>query len=121
MNPLDVLTGAMIMSERARLPAEDGALWLDDRRRYRLSVSSGGEALALHLDGVEQVLRHVRDDAALAALEPGLAVVPASFSLQSIIRLRQATGHPVLLAEEGRIVGVCSEDEIIGALARSRH
>jgi glycine betaine/proline transport system ATP-binding protein len=121
MNPLDVLTGAMIMSDRARLPAEDGALWLDDRRRYRLSVSSGGEALALHLDGVEQVLRHVRDDAALAAVEPGLAVVPASFSLQSIIRLRQATGHPVLLAEEGRIVGVCSEDEIIGALARSRH
>src|ERR1700684_4481291 len=55
MNPLDVLTGAMIMSERARLPAEDGALWLDERRRYRLSVSSGGEALALHLDGVEQV------------------------------------------------------------------
>ena len=121
MNPLDVLTGAMIMSERARLPAEDGALWLDDRRRYRLSVSSGGAALALHLDGVEQVLRHVPDDAALAAVEPGLAVVPASFSLQSIIRLRQATGHPVLLAEEGRIVGVCSEDEIIGALARSRH
>ena len=33
------------------------------RRRYRLSLSSGGEALALHLDGVEQALRHVRDDA----------------------------------------------------------
>jgi len=124
MNPLDVLTGAMIMCERARLPAEDGALWLDARRRYRLSVTGGGEALALHLDGVEQVLRHVHDDAALAALaalEPGLAVVPASFSLQSIIQLRQATGHPVLLAEDGKIVGVCSEDEIIRALARSRH
>jgi glycine betaine/proline transport system ATP-binding protein len=121
MNPLDVLTGAMIMCERGRLAAEDGALWLDDRRRYRLSVSGGGEALSLHFDGVEQVLRHVRDDAALTAVEPGLAVVPASFSLQSIIRLRQATGHPVLLAEDGKIVGVCSEDEIIGALARGRH
>ena len=121
MNPLDVLTGAMIMCERTRLPAEDGALWLDERRRYRLSVGSGGEALALHLDGVEQVLRHVRDDAAFAAVESGLAVVPASFSLQSIIRLRQATGHPVLLAEDGKIVGVCSEAEIIGALARGRH
>jgi glycine betaine/proline transport system ATP-binding protein len=121
MNPLDVLTGAMIMCERARLSGEDGALWLDDGRRYRLSLSAGGEALALHLDGVEQVLRHVRDDAALEGAEPGLAVVPASFSLQSIIRLRQATGHPVLLAEDGKIVGVCSEDEIIGALARSRH
>jgi glycine betaine/proline transport system ATP-binding protein len=121
MNPLDVLTGAMIMCERARLSGEDGALWLDDGRRYRLSLSAGGEALALHLDGVEHVLRHVRDDAALEGVEPGLAVVPASFSLQSIIRLRQATGHPVLLAEDGKIVGVCSEDEIIGALARSRH
>jgi glycine betaine/proline transport system ATP-binding protein len=121
MNPLDVLTGAMIMCGRARLLGEDGALWLDDGRRYRLSLSAGGEALALHLDGVEQVLRHVRDDAALEGVEPGLAVVPASFSLQSIIRLRQATGHPVLLAEDGKIVGVCSEDEIIGALARSRH
>ena len=121
MNPLDVLTGAMIMCERARLPAEGGALWLDERRRYRLSVSGGGEALALHLDGVEQILRHVRDDAALATLEPGLAVAPASFSLQSIIRLRQATGHPVLLAEDGKIVGVCNEGEIISALARSRH
>ena len=121
MNPLDVLTGAMIMCERGRLLGEDGALWLDEGRRYRLSLSAGGEALALHLDGVEQALRHVRDDAALEGVEPGLAVVPASFSLQSIIRLRQATGHPVLLAEDGKIVGVCSEDEIIGALARSRH
>jgi CBS-domain-containing membrane protein len=84
-------------------------------------VGGGGEALALHLDGVEHTLRHLRDDAALAALEPGLAVVPASFSLQSIIQLRQATGHPVLLAEDGKIVGVCSEDEIISALARGRH
>jgi glycine betaine/proline transport system ATP-binding protein len=121
MNPLDVLTGAMIMCERARLPAENGSVWLDGRRRYRLSMGGGGEALALHLDGVEQLLHHVPDDAALAALAPGLAVVPASFSLQSIIRLRQATGHPVLLAEDGKIVGVCSEDEILGALARSRH
>ena len=48
-------------------------------------------------------------------------MVPASFSLQSIIRLRQATGHPVLLAEDGRIVGVCGEAEIIRALAGSRH
>ena len=121
MNPLDVLTGSMIMCERARMSAEDGSLWLDPRRRYRLSVGGTGEALALHLDGVEQTLRHLRDEAGLAALEPGLAVVPASFSLQSIIRLRQLTGHPVLLADEGRIVGVCDEAEIIRALAGSRH
>jgi glycine betaine/proline transport system ATP-binding protein len=62
----------------------------------------------------------VHDDAAAAAIESGLAVVPASFSLQSIIRLRQATGHPVLLSEAGKIVGVCGEAEIIRALAGGR-
>ena len=120
MNPLDVLTGSMIMCERARMPAE--------------AVPSGwmsGGAIACPLNGPARrslctstgraALRHVQDDAALAAVEPGLAVVPASFSLQSIIRLRQPTGHPVLLADGGKIVGVCGESEIIRALAGSRH
>jgi hypothetical protein len=34
--------------------------------------------------------------------------------------LRQSTGHPVLLAEDGRILGVCGEAEIIRALAGGR-
>ena len=109
MNPLDVLTGGMIMCERARMPSEGGVLWLDERRRYRLSLGSADEALGLQFEGADHTLRHVHDDAAAAAVESGLAVVPASFSLQSIIRLRQATGHPVLLSERGKIVGVCGE------------
>jgi glycine betaine/proline transport system ATP-binding protein len=125
MNPLDVLTGAMIMCERERMPSENGVLWLDQARRYRLSVDSEQHALGLHLDGSQHELRHIADDAAgeaaLADAKTGLAVVPASFSLQTIIRLRQRTGHPVLLAEGGRIVGVCGETEIIRALAGSRH
>jgi glycine betaine/proline transport system ATP-binding protein len=120
MNPLDVLTGSMIMCERANLAREGNTLWLDDRRRYQLAMSPADEALGLQLDGVAHALRHVHDDAGLDNLEPGLAVVPASFSLQSIIQLRQATGHPVLLSDGGKIIGVCSENEIIRALAGSR-
>jgi hypothetical protein len=41
-------------------------------------------------------------------------------SLQSIIQLRQNSGHPVLVAEEDRILGVCGEHEIIRALAGAR-
>jgi hypothetical protein len=48
-------------------------------------------------------------------------VAPPSLSLQSIIHLRQSTGHPVLLAEQGRILGVCGAAEIIRALAGGRH
>ena len=120
MNPLDVLTGGMIMSSRADLPQEGRILWLDAARRYRVAMSPADEALGLHLDGVAHALHHVEDDAGLANLGPGLAVAPASLSLQAIIQLRQASGHPVLLAEGGRVVGVCSETEIIRALAASR-
>jgi glycine betaine/proline transport system ATP-binding protein len=121
MNPLDVLTGGMIMCRRAQMHSADGALWLDERRRYRLALNAAGEPLALQVDGVEHPLRRVPDEAAIAGIEPGLALAPAGLSLQSIIRLRQATGHPVLLADGGKIVGVCGETEIIRALAGSRH
>jgi glycine betaine/proline transport system ATP-binding protein len=120
MNPLDVLTGSMIMRERANLAREGDALWLDDLRRYRLSVNPADEALSLHLDGVAHDLLYVNDDAALGSVGPGLAVAPASFSLQSIIQLRQTTGHPVLLSEGGKIIGVACQTEIIKALAGSR-
>jgi len=121
MNPLTVLTGGMIMQQRASMAGDGGNVWLDIGRRYRLSLNSSDEALGLHLDGVAHGFCHVRDEADLGHLEPGVAVAPASLSLQSIIHLRQTTGHPVLLAEGGKILGVCGEVEIIRALAGGRH
>jgi glycine betaine/proline transport system ATP-binding protein len=56
MNPLDVLTGSMIMCGRAELASEGELLWLDERRRYRLSLNSADEALGLKLDGLEHPL-----------------------------------------------------------------
>lgn len=122
MNPLTVLTGSMIMRRRSAMTdGGDGHVWLDAARRYRLSLNSSDEALGLHLDGVAQAFCHISDEAHLTHAQPGLAVAPASLSLQSIIQLRHSTGHPVLLVEEGRILGVCCETEIIRALAGGRH
>jgi glycine betaine/proline transport system ATP-binding protein len=121
MNPLDVLTGAMIMCARERLAADGDGLWLDEQRRYRLRLGSAQEPLGVHLEGAEQPLHPLAEETQVStAVPPGMAVAPASFSLQSIIRLRQSTGHPVLLADGGRIVGVCGEVEIIRALAGRR-
>ncbi len=121
MNPLTVRTGSMIMQRRAQLAGEDGHVWLDDARRYRLCLSPADEALSLHLDGIAHALSPVGDEPDVTRLQAGLAIAPASLSLQSIIHLRQNTGHPVLLAEDGRIIGVCGESEIIRALAGARH
>jgi len=120
MNPLDVLTGGMIMCGRADLAQEDNTVFLDARRRYRLSMNSSDEALELQVDGVTHALRRIGSDDSLADVEPGIAFAPASLSLQSIIQLRQSTGHPVLLSDGGKVVGVCSETEIIRALAGAR-
>jgi glycine betaine/proline transport system ATP-binding protein len=121
MNPLTVLTGAMIMQHRAALAGDDGHVWLDSGRRYRLALDASDQAVGLHLDGVAQAFCHIQDDADLTLRNPGLALAPASLSLQSIIKLRQATGHPVLFVEDGRVLGVCGEGEIIRALAGGRH
>ena len=121
MNPLTVLTGSMIMQRRANMAGDADCVWLDDGRRYRLSLNAADQALELRLDGVSHSLCLIKDDADLSHLALGVAVAPASLSLQSIIQLRQSTGHPVLLAEDGRILGVCGEAEIIRALASGRH
>ena len=105
MNPLDVLTGSMIMCGRADWHASADGLWLDASRRYCAVLNARDELLEVRLDG---------------ASPAALAVVPATLSLQEIIHLRQSTGHPVLLAENGRILGVCGETEIIRALAGNR-
>jgi glycine betaine/proline transport system ATP-binding protein len=120
MNPLDVLTGSMIMSARANLHGDGDALWLDAQRRYGLFLDGEDALRHVHLDGRPHPVNHIREPADAAAVAPGVAVVPASFSLQEIIQLREATGHPVLLAEGARILGVCGEAEIIRALAGSR-
>jgi hypothetical protein len=44
-------------------------------------------------------------------------VAPASISLQGLIHLQRRTGHPVLLTDGGRMLGVAGETEIIAALA----
>jgi hypothetical protein len=48
---------------------------------------------------------------------PGLVIASVALPLQRLIQLRQRTGHPVLLARDAVISGVCDECEIVRALA----
>jgi len=130
MNPLSVLTGTMVMRRRSDLVESEGALVLDDQRRYRVSLDGKGEVRTLRCDGEDLELNRFHDqagvDAAHAAGFPRaagpstsipVAVAPGSLSLQGIIQLRQATGHPVLLSDNAGFLGVCGDTEIISALA----
>jgi len=95
----------------------DGAFFLDAARRYRLSLDAGDAPSELRLDGEPHPLRAVGEDEGCAQGEHCVIVAPATISLQALIQLRRRTGHPVVLAEAGRLLGVCGEAEIIAALA----
>jgi glycine betaine/proline transport system ATP-binding protein len=117
MNPLKVLTGAMIMRAREALAGQDGTLWLDAARRYALRLDAGQAPVELRLDGAVHPLRIIEDVSACSEGERALVVAPAAIPLQALIHLRRRTGHPVLLVENGRVLGVAGETEIIGALS----
>jgi glycine betaine/proline transport system ATP-binding protein len=116
MNPLTVLTGAMVMRRAADLVREDGGIWLDEARRYQIFMNAGSEPTGLSWNGAQQVLGHVEEDSC-EQIQAGVAVAPASISLRAIIQLRQRTGHPVLLVDNGCFCGICDEAEIVRALA----
>ena len=52
-----------------------------------------------------------------AARDDALPVTAADTDLQSLIRLRESSGRPVLIEEDGRVVGVCDTAEILKALS----
>jgi glycine betaine/proline transport system ATP-binding protein len=117
MNPLKVLTGAMVMRGQEKLERADGALALDGAKRYCMRIDAAGAAAGLSLDGMPHPLRTIEDEDACAEGERAVVVAPASITLQGLIHLRRRTGHPVLLAEAGRVVGVAGDAEIIAALS----
>jgi glycine betaine/proline transport system ATP-binding protein len=120
VNPLSVLTGAMIMRRPADLVQREGALWLDSEGRYRVVLDDRGEVVGIRRDGQAQTIVPVGDYPQTLQLPAGVVIAPTTLSLHDLIRLREATGHPVLLIEGGRLAGVCGESEILQALVRGR-
>jgi glycine betaine/proline transport system ATP-binding protein len=120
MNPLSVLTGAMVMRHCTTMSRQDQTIWLDDEHRFQVLIDESGGPAEMRIDGAAHSLGRVGEGESWEPDRAGLAVVPASTSLSTIIKLRNATGHPVLLMEDGRLTGVCDECEIIRALAGER-
>jgi glycine betaine/proline transport system ATP-binding protein len=120
MNPLSVLTGAMVMRRCADMARQEQTIWIDDERRFQVLVDDDGGPASMTVDGAVYPFRHVSDAETLSPDHAGFAVAPASISLSTLIKLRHATGRPVLLVDEGRLIGVCDDSEIIRALAGGR-
>ncbi len=111
MNPLSVLTGASVMRPLSDLSAPNG------QTRYRLEFTKQGGPFAAWAG--DQPLKLIQNPADTDALGSGqMAVTGLHTPLTALIKLVNATGHAVLLTDEGKVCGICGQSEIIAALSR---
>ena len=119
MNPLDVLRGASLMTPLAELRRDGDAVLLDGEGRFRVELDGGGAPSAVSLDGRPgRLLAYPPDPDPEAWQDAALITASTDMTLRTAIELRQASGHPVALLEEGRLVGVCGDDEIYRGILR---
>jgi glycine betaine/proline transport system ATP-binding protein len=112
MNPLSVLNGRMVMRPWHELAADGAQRWLDPGRQHSAALDEQGRPIAAACDGQALALR------ASPAEGEGLIVADIDTPLRQLIQWCRG-GHPVLLAEDGAVRGVCGPTEVIRALATS--
>ncbi len=119
MNPLNVLRGGSLMTAAADLQRTDGEVLLDDDGRIRLALDEAGNPVAVSLDGRPGELTFYDGTQALDGIgRSALIVASTELTLRAAIELRQASGRPVALVQDGRLAGVCGDTEIYRGLLR---
>ena len=69
--------------------------------------------------GTPALLRDYDETAAQDAYQDGMLVsAPPSLSMRRAIEIRKATGCPVVLSDNGRVVGVVGDEEIYQGILR---
>jgi len=124
MNPLNVLRGGSLMTPVEELARDGEAVLLDREGRFRIRLDASGAPVAVTLDGKPGKLVHFEPEAdpgalgRLAPSEVALLTAPPDMSMRAAIELRRASGHPVALIEDHRLVGVCGDEEIYRGILR---
>ena len=124
MNPLKVLRGGSLMTPLEDLKREGEAILLDREGRFRIVLDATGAPAGVTLDGRPGRLMSFDPGTGVDAMEtfsPGdaaLIAAPVGMSMHDAIQLRQASGHPVALIEDGKLVGVCGDEEIYRGILR---
>jgi glycine betaine/proline transport system ATP-binding protein len=104
INPLTVLEASHVMRPLAVLERHGEACCLDGAGLYEAVLANGR---------VERARR-----AGLPLDLAALARVPPSVTLREVARRHQLSGHPVLVEQDGRLLGVCDSSDVLAALAQ---
>jgi glycine betaine/proline transport system ATP-binding protein len=115
MNPLTAIRAVSLMSA---VPAEvAGVHRFMDHALYQVTLDEEGRLIALVCGNEAVVCRDAQSD--LSRVPGEVSVVAPDCLLKDIVEIRQTTGRPVLVADDGRITGFCGANEILNALTHA--
>jgi glycine betaine/proline transport system ATP-binding protein len=103
INPLAVLRASHVMRAVSGLERGEAGVLLDPAGLYEGVLDERGALVRARHGG-------------MALLPHALARVAADLPLREVVARRRASGHPVLVEQDGRLIGVCDHTDIMSAL-----
>ena len=117
MDALNVLRCGSLMTPVADIRRSGEKLLLDWSGLNRLRLNEIGEAVEASIEPAPAAIRHHAPEMDLAALAADtICAATPDLRMRVAIELRHRTGRPVLMVEDGRLVGVIGDDEIYRGL-----
>jgi len=118
-NPLHVLRGGSVMTPASELRRDDGVILLDRAGQVRMRLDASDRPVGVELSGREGSLGRVNGNAAAFDTPCDLIVAPVGLKLATAIALKRKSDHPIVFVDaDGRLAGLCGDDEIYGSLLR---
>ncbi len=121
MNPLNVLRGASLMKPVKEIERRGEQLLLDWSGHNLMTLDPVGAPAGVTIEGKPGRLAAFRPDLDLMAIgADGEVIVTASANImmKTAIEIRHATGRPVALLEDDRLIGVVGDEEIYKGMLR---
>jgi glycine betaine/proline transport system ATP-binding protein len=117
MDALNVLRCRSLMTPVTDVRRDGDTLRLDWSGLNRLKLNARGEPDEASIEPEPAAIRHYSPEMDTATLTGStICAATPDLPMRTAIELRHCTGRPVLLVEEGRLVGVIGDDEIYRGL-----
>ncbi|MGF1682495.1 choline ABC transporter ATP-binding protein [Photobacterium minamisatsumaniensis] len=116
-NPLNVLCGRSLMTDAAALELQDNKLVLSPHDQTHIETDEQGNITSVTRQGKALPLYSWQEGDCLEALkQDSLVMTSPDISMRKGLEIRYRTGQPVLLVEDGPLVGVLSDNDFYHAL-----
>ena len=117
MDALNVLRCGSLMTRVAEIRRDGDTLLLDWSGLNRLKLNDKGAPDEASIEPAPATIRHYTPEMDTSALAGDtICAATPDLRMRAAIELRHCTGRPVLMMEDGRMVGVIGDDEIYRGL-----